>query len=472
MLLISIVVSKTSGRAGIPSLLLFLGIGMLAGSEGIGGIHFDDPKVAQHIGTVALTFILFAGGLETRWQQVKTVLWQGVTLSTLGVVATSAAIGFFLNYFTAFSLIEGFLLGAIVSSTDAAAVFSILRSKSIGLKGNLRPLLELESGSNDPMAFFLTTVFTALLLNPEIEKNSLVLSFFSEMLIGAAAGMAMGYIMSFTINRIKLEYDGLYPVLSLALVLISYSATDYLGGNGFLAVYISAIVLGNKQFIHKRSLLRFHDGISWLMQILMFLTLGLLVFPSRMLPIAGTALLISLFIIFIARPIGIFLSLLLFKINIREKLFISWVGLRGAAPILFATYPMVAGAEKADLIFNLVFFIVLTSILLQGTTISAMAKIFNVKEDEAAKPKTPVELELDENIKNELFEIEIPENSKVAGKTIAEMRLPGNILVVLINRYGDYITPNGSTVINAKDKILIMVPNGENISLLNQKFGI
>ncbi|MDX5347341.1 MAG: potassium/proton antiporter, partial [Hymenobacteraceae bacterium] len=426
LLLISVVASKSSGKVGVPLLVLFLGIGMLAGSDGIGGIYFNDPRGAQSIGVIALAFILFSGGLDTRWESVKPVVKPGLVLSTVGVLATALLVGAFVTLITDFTWLEGLLLGAVVSSTDAAAVFSILRAKSIGLKGNLRPLLELESGSNDPMAYFLTISFTALITVEEATFAGFIFSFFLQMLLGAAIGIGMGYGISWILNKIKLEYDGLYPVLTLALVIFTFSLTNEIKGNGFLAVYIAAVIMGNRNFIHKKSLMRFYDGIAWLMQILMFLTLGLLVFPKQIVPIIGLGFLIAFFLIVVARPVGVFLSLAFFKFPVREKVLISWVGLRGAAPIVFATYPLLAGVDKANLIFNLVFFMVLTSVMLQGTTISLAAKWLGLVEEEPKKLKHPMELELSDEMRNELFEITLNESSPAAGKPIVDLGLPKN----------------------------------------------
>jgi len=322
LLFISLIASRTT-KYGVPTLLLFLLVGMLAGSDGPGGIYFYDPKIAKFIGAIALSFILFSGGLETKWVDIKPIFWQGFTLSTLGVIITALVIGTFVTLLTDFSILEGLLLGAIVSSTDAAAVFSILRSKSIGLKGHLRPLLELESGSNDPMAYFLTIVLTYLVANKDATYISLVPMFFKQMIIGALVGYVMGRIMPKIINWIKFEFEGLYSVLLIALVLFTFAFTEFVGGNSFLAVYISACILGNRDFIHKKSLIKHFDGQAWMMQIIMFVTLGMLVFPSHIIPYIGIGLLISLVLIFIARPLSVFLSLMFFKINFRNKLFIS-----------------------------------------------------------------------------------------------------------------------------------------------------
>ena len=277
-----------------------------------------------------------------------------------------------------FTLLEGLLLGSIVSATDAASVFSILRSRNVGLKGSLRPTLELESGSNDPMSYILTISFISLIASNNTSVGILLLHFIQEMAIGAIAGYTLGKLMVFVINRIKLDTEGLYPVLVMAMIFFTFSFTDIVGGNGFLSVYLAALVLGNSNFIHKKSLIRFYDGQAWLMQIVMFLTLGLLVYPSRIVPIIGIGLLISAVLIFLARPIAVFFSLSFFKVKTRDKFFIAWVGLRGAVPIVFATYPLIAGLEKADMIFNLVFFISVTSVLIQGTTLPLIAKWLKV----------------------------------------------------------------------------------------------
>ena len=459
LLLLSILASKTTGKLGVPALIIFLVVGMLAGSDGIGGIHFDDPNLAQSLGVIALTFILFSGGLETKWESIKPVLWQGVTLSTLGVLLTAVSVGLFISFISDFTLTEGLLIGAIVSSTDAAAVFSILRSKSIGLKGNLRPLLELESGSNDPMAYFLTIGITSILVHEDTSFVSLIPLFFQQMIIGAVVGFLLGKLMTWTLNKINLDYDGLYPVLTMALVLFTYSITTFFNGNGFLAVYLSAIILGNENFIHKKSIMRFYDGQAWLMQIVMFLTLGLLVFPKQMLPFIGTGLIIALFLIFVARPLAVFLCLLPFKTNNRERLLVSWVGLRGAVPIVLATFPLIQGVEKSAMIFNIVFFIVLTSVILQGTTIPLLAKWLYLFKPVKFKTRYPLELELSDNFKNELFEIEINAHSNAIGRQIFQLKFPKTSLIVLINRKDKYITPSGTTTIAEGDKLLIMSDN-------------
>ncbi|MBX3057125.1 MAG: potassium/proton antiporter [Anaerolineae bacterium] len=456
LLLVSVLVSKISDRFGIPALLLFLILGMVIGSDGPGGIYFDDPALAQFLGVIALVLILFSGGLDTEWNRVRPVLKEGMLLATFGVFLTALAVGLFATLLLGFSLTEGLLLGAIVSSTDAAAVFSILRSRGISLKGRLKPLLELESGSNDPMAIFLTIGLIQLLSNPDTSPLSLVALFVMQMGVGALMGYGMGRVMLFFVNRSRLGYEGLYPVLTLSLIFLTFGLTDALNGSGFLAVYLAGIVLGRFDFIHKRSLLRFHDGLAWLMQITMFLALGLLVFPSELAPIVGVGLLIAAFLMFVARPVSVFISLLPSGFDWRAKMFISWVGLRGAAPIILATFPLLAGLPQADLIFNVVFFIVLTSVLLQGTTLSPVARWLRVDAPAVPKRTYPLEYNPMAGLKGELKELPIQSDSVMAGKAIVELGLPANFLIVLIARDNDFVLPSGGTVVQGGDTLLVL----------------
>ncbi|HEY3405119.1 MAG TPA: potassium/proton antiporter [Ohtaekwangia sp.] len=473
LLFLSIIASKTSGKFGIPTLILFLIIGMLAGSEGIGGIYFNEPKTAQFLGVISLTFILFSGGLETKIESIRPIIWDGISLATIGTLITAVSVGIFSTYVLDFTIPEGLLLGAIVSSTDAAAVFSVLRFRKVGLKGTLRPLLEFESGSNDPMAYFLTISFISLVQQPDASMLSFIPKFLVGMAIGAICGYAFGKLMVFIVNRIKLDIDGLYPVLVLAMVFFAYSFTEVIGGNAFLTVYIVGIILGNSNFIHKKSLIRFYDGQAWLMQIVMFVTLGLLVFPKQIVPIIPQGIIISLFLIFAARPLSVFISLSFAKdLNFRKKLFLSWVGLRGAAPIIFATYPLLAGVENANTIFHLVFFISASSVLLQGTTLPIMAKWLHVNVPEKIKRKFPLDIELKEDFKSVLIELDVPDTSPAIGKAIVEMNLPKSALIVLIHRHDKYITPSGDTVIEGKDHLLVMAGSRETAERVYSSFGM
>lgn len=456
LLFISIVAGKTSYKFGVPTLILFLAIGILAGSEGFGGIHFDDPKLAQFIGIVSLNFILFSGGLDTNWTSVKPVLWEGISLSTLGVLLTATTLGTFVWFLTDFTIYESMLLGSIVSSTDAAAVFSILRAKSLALKTNLRSTLELESGSNDPMAYVLTIAFLSLVVNQDLSIYSIIPLFLQQMILGALGGFLFGKLSKYIINKIKLDFEGLYPVLVISLMFITFSAIDFIGGNGFLAIYICAVYLGNQDLIHKKTILKMFDGLAWLMQIVLFLTLGLLVFPSHVFPVFGIGIIISLFLIFVARPIGVFISLLFFKMKTRRRFYISWVGLRGAVPIVFATYPLLAGIEKAEMIFNIVFFISVTSILIQGTTLSIVAKWLHVALPQKVKPLAATEAFLSEHPKTAMEEIEIQTNGFPVGKKIVDLHFPRTAIIAMIKRNEKYLTPNGSTSIEAGDILIII----------------
>ncbi|MES1218038.1 MAG: potassium/proton antiporter [Bacteroidota bacterium] len=467
LLLISIIAGNVSSRFGMPTLILFLIVGILAGSEGIGGIYFDNPKIAQLIGVTALNFILFSGGLDTHWQTIKPIVWRGISLSTIGVFITALTVGIFVHFILHFSLAEGLLLGAIVSATDAAAVFSILRNRGIKLKGKVGALLEFESGSNDPMAYFLTITLTSIVASGQFDGWHFVFLFLKGFLIGGLMGYGMGKLSHWVINHIKLGSDGLYPVLVLGLAMFTYSVTHLIGGNGFLAIYLSALVLGNHDFIHKRSLVKFYDGQAWLMQIVLFLTLGLLVFPSRVFPIMGTGLLIAGFLIFIARPAGVFAGLAFSKASIRSKLFISWVGLRGAVPIVFATYPMIAGLDKAGIIFNLVFVISITSVLLQGTTLAVVAKWLRVTE--APAPKAV--LTETASFTNEMKEVILNSTSKVIGKRIVELRLPSSANIISIKRNDQFILPTGADKLQTGDHLLILSNNEEELRQALERLG-
>ena len=471
LLFVSILASKLSSKLGIPTLLIFLAIGMLAGADGLGGIQFESPYVAKVLGTITLTLILFSGGLDTDFGHIRPIIWNGILLSSAGVLITALGIGYFIYWVTDFTLIEGMLVGAIVSSTDAAAVFSILRSKNLHLKYNLGPTLELESGSNDAMAYFLMIFFTKLLTsNQDISIWSAIPRFFQEMCIGGLIGIIVGQGMVFVVNRIQLAYESLYPGITLAMILFAYSATNFIHGNGFLAVYIAGIILGSQNFIHKNSLIRFYDGISWLMQVVMFISLGLLVSPHKLIPIAGIGLLISAALIFLARPISVFISLAFTKVTLNQKVFISWVGLRGAVPIVFATHPLLECVGKSDKIFHIVFFIVLTSVLLQGTTLYPLAKWLGLEE--TAPHKQARSIHLADDVKSELIELTVPAGSIVDGRKIVEIDFPKNALIVLINRDKRYLTPRGDTELKIGDKLMVMAEDKNDINEVEACLGI
>ncbi|MDQ2986286.1 MAG: potassium/proton antiporter [Armatimonadota bacterium] len=451
LLLVAVFASKASAKLGIPALALFIGIGMAIGVDGPGGIPFDDYNLVKVVGSIALAFILFAGGLETEWKAVRPVLKRGLVLATLGVGLTAGAVGLFGHYVLGFALVPALLLGAIVSSTDAAAVFGVLRARNIRLRRKLAPLLELESGTNDPMAIFLTFGLTRVAIDPSFNPMSLIPQFFWEMAVGAIMGAALGWLTVRVINRVRLEYDGLYPIITIASALLSYGATALIGGNGFLAVYVCAVWMGRQAYLHRLTLEQFHNALAWLMQIAMFLLLGLLANPVRIMQFALPALALSAFLMFVARPLAVFISMSLFRsMKTNEKLFVSWVGLRGALPIVIATIPISAGAPFAARIFDYVFFIVLTSVLIQGWSlpwVAAKLKVMIPEGDVEPLLKAPGE--------KDLLEVTVQATASAAGKAVLDLGLPRTALIVLLRRRGESFMPQGSTRILPGDELVI-----------------
>lgn len=471
LLMGSIIAGKVGGRFGIPALLLFLGVGMLFGSDGLVGIEFNDPKEAQFIGMMALSIILFSGGMDTKFSEIKPILWQGVTLATVGVLLTTAIAGTFIYLISGrLLLIESFLLAAVVSSTDSASVFSILRSKKMGLKQRLRPMLELESGSNDPMAYMLTILLISAIQQGNVTVWSAAWMFVLQMSLGAMAGWVMGRLAVRIINGIHLENRSMNSILLLAFVFFTFSFTDVIGGNGYLAVYLMGLVAGNRKIIGKRGLVTFFDGFTWLAQIVLFLALGLLVKPHQLLDILGIGVLISVFLIFLARPISVFLCLLPFgRTTAKGKLFVSWVGLRGAVPIIFATYPLIAGVPHADVMFNIVFLVTIVSLLTQGTTVSLMARLLGLATEEKT---TAFGIDLPEKIKAALSEIDVQPVLLVNGDRLRDLILPDNTLIVMVKRGENYFVPKGATKLDLGDKLLVISDNDEELHREYQSLGI
>ncbi len=467
LLFVSLLVGKMGSRFGVPTLLLFLVIGILSGSDGL-GIQFDSPKIAQYIGIIALNIILFSGGMDTRISEVKPIAAQGFILATIGVLLTALITGGFIfwltkSFFTSisFTLLEAMLLASVMSSTDSASVFSILRSKNLSLKENLRPLLEFESGSNDPMAYMLTVVLIQLIQTPELDALAALWLFTKQLVIGGLAGYFVGKLSVRIINRIDLDNDALYSVLLVTQMFFIFGITDFLGGNGFLAVYLGGLFIGNSRFVHKRSSLKFFDGMTWLVQILMFLTLGLLVNPTELLPIAGVGIIIGLFMIFLSRPITVHLCLLPFrKMSMKARNYTSWVGLRGAVPIIFATYPLMAEIPHANIMFNIVFFITIVSLLVQGTTVGSMAKWLNLSEESPKKRKLEsFDVEMDDEIKSYMTEISIKEEYLANGTRLVDLNIPDNTLIAMVKREDQYFIPRGNTELLVEDKILVITDN-------------
>lgn len=467
----SILAGKAGSRFGIPALLLFLGVGMLFGSDGLVGIQFDSPTLTQFVGMMALSVILFSGGMDTSFSEIKPVLGPGVLLATLGVFITAGITGFFIYLISGkLMLTESFLLAAVMSSTDSASVFSILRSKKQGLKQRLRPLLELESGSNDPMAYMLTILLIQIIKTGDISIWGSIWMFLKQMSIGAVAGFLLGHLAVRVINRINIDNRSMYGILLLAFTFFIFSITDTIYGNGYLAVYIAGLVVGNNKIVFKRSITTFFDGFAWLFQIVMFLTLGLLVNPSELIDVIEIGLMIGVFMILVSRPISVFLCMAPFKgFTFKGRLYTSWVGLRGAVPIIFATYPLIAGIENANLIFNIVFFITILSLLIQGTTVSSMANLLKLSTEERTDA---FGMDLPEKVKSALSEIDVQPVLLTHGDRLRDLILPDNTLVVMVKRGDNYFVPKGATKLDVGDKLLVISDNDEELQKEYKSLGI
>lgn len=467
LLFVSVIVGKTGYKFGVPALLLFLIVGMIFGSDGL-GLQFHNADEAQFIGMVALSIILFSGGMDTKFSDIRPILSPGIVLSTVGVLLTAMFTGIFIWWISgmswsniSFPIVTSLLLAATMSSTDSASVFAILRSQNINLRHNLRPMLELESGSNDPMAYMLTVVLIQLVQASNMNYGEIALSFAIQFVVGGAIGYVSGRAAVFMLNKLNIDNQALYPILLLAFVFFTFSITDLIYGNGYLAVYIAGMIVGNSRIKYRKEIVTFMDGLTWLFQIIMFLCLGLLVNPHEMLDIAVVASLIGIFMIFIGRPLSIFLCLLPFKkITSKSRLLVSWVGLRGAVPIIFATYPVVAGIEGADVIFNIVFFITILSLVIQGTTISFVANKLGLSMP-CERKGNEFGVELPEEINTNLSDMVITENDIENGDTLKDMSLPRGTLVMIVKREDEYIIPNGSLKLHIGDRLLLMSEKNE-----------
>lgn len=461
LLIASVLSSKVASRFGIPALLIFLMIGVFSGGHVLDIVSFKSYSITQNLGVVALILILFSGGMNTEVKLSRPVLKAALTLSTLGVMISALAVGLFSKYFLNFSLLEGLLLGATVVSTDVAAVFTILRSKKVSLKMGIAPLLELESALNDPMAVFLGITLLDLIQNPEHSLWNLIPLFFEQMIFGLVFGYGLGWLAVLLINKIRLEFEGLYPVLSLSWIVFAYAITQHFGGSGFLAVYIIGILVGNKKVLHQKSLSHFHEGAAWLGQITMFLAMGVLIDPESLWRVAPAGIVLSLFLVFIARPVSVFLCFPITNFTVPEKLMISWAGLRGAVPIILGSYVLVSQIPKAKEIFNLVFFVTFLSVLLQGTTVPLIAKWLKVNLPFREKFKFPIEFSPTQDLRSKLIEIQVQKRSSACGKSLVQLNLPRNSLIVLIEREGEVLVPRGDTYLYEKDSLLVLSENIE-----------
>ena len=472
LLISGVLIGKSGYRTGLPLLLIFLLVGMAFGCDGL-GVQFSDMHTAQSIGMVALCVILFSGGMSTSLPDIRRVIYPGLVLSTAGVLLTTLFTGFFIFWLSGmpwtnihFALLPSLLLAATMSSTDSASVFGILGSHNVRLRNNLRPMLELESGSNDPMAYMLTIILIeAIQLDSSLSAGTILLQLQLQFGIGGVLGVAMGFGSKWLVELYRRLGDpredsaqavAMNSIIVVGSVFLTFSTTQALQGNGYLAVYIAGIVVGNSRLPYKRGISKFMDGITWLAQIVVFLMLGLLVNPHEMLSVTAVAVIISLFIILVGRPLSVFISLSPFrKIRFRSKLFVSWVGLRGAVPIIFATYPVVAGIEGASQIFNIVFFVTLLSLIIQGTSVLSAARRLRLI-DNSATDDVDFGVELADEHATSLEKLVLRPEHFAQGCTLRDMQLPAGSLVMMVKRGDRYIVPNGKVELTVGDVLLII----------------
>ena len=476
LLFVAVLAGKVAYRLGTPALLLFLGVGVFFGYE---ILSFNSPELTQFMGMIALSIILFSGGMDTKFSDIKPVLLPGIILATVGVLLTAFILGGFIYGISPWlgvglSFPIALLLASTMASTDSASVFSILRTKKQGLNEHLRPLLELESGSNDPVAYILVVLLVGI-LSPNKESVSIgtsIMLFVVQMVVGALAGYGFGRAAVWTLNKINISNASLYSILLLAFVFLTFSFTTLVHGNGFLAVYIAGLVVGNHKIVHKRTVVTFFDGVTWLVQIIMFIMLGLLINIKELIS-PGTLLLglaTALFMTFIARPIAVQLCMLPFKqFSRKARAYVGWVGLRGAVPIIFATYPLVDNVPHADLIFNVVFIVTIISLTLQGTTVSGMANALGVARKERESSFGDA---FQDRMKSEFTEVDVNEQMLSSGNTLKLITLPPHTLVVMVCRDGDYFVPQGDTALQVGDKLLILSDRNEELQAHYKELGL
>lgn len=469
LLLASVLLSKISAKTGMPTSIIFLGIGMLAGSDGIGGFGFDNYFIAQNFGNITIALILFYGGLDTDIRRLKGAILKAISMSTIGVFVTSILVGFFISFFTKFNFVEGVLIGAIISPTDAAAIFATLKSRKTKLKYKLAEILELESGTNDIISFSLMMVCIKILSQGESwSLNHEIIVFLKEMAIGGGIGFVLGKSLVFIINRVNLMDESLYPGIPLAGVLFGYSITTYLHGSGFLCVYMAALIMGSHNLLHKESLKKFFEVLMWLMEIVMFLLLGLLVFPKNFISIYNDGVVVALIVTLLARPVGVFIALLFSKeADSKQKIFLSWGGLRGAASIIFAIYPILNSINGSYDIFNIIFFVVILSSLTQGTTFTLVAKALKLVAKDAIINNIKIDNEI---IQKEMTNIIVPNNFALSGTKLLNLGLPQGTSIISIEREGIFITPHGKTKIFSMDKLQIALAEKEHLGKLKKIF--
>ena len=464
VLIICITSTKVLYKFGVPMLFIFIVLGMLFGSDGLVGIYFDNFELTKQLCSLALVFIMFYGGFGTKWKLAKPVATPSILMSSLGVIITAGLTGLFCHLVVKTSMLEGLLIGTIVASTDAASVFAVLRAQKLNLKGSLASFLEVESGSNDPIAYMSTLIILSMMENGGALSLSIVVPLvIKQILFGLVIGLLLAKVTVFILRHANFEIEGFYAILVTAVAILSYSLSEFLGGNGYLSVYITGIIIGNSKIPKKKSMFHFFDGISWIMQIGLFFILGLLSFPSKIPYVTGTAISISLFMIFIARPLATFLILSPFKFTVKEKLLISWVELRAAASVVFAIFAVTYGVNIENDIFHIIFFIALFSVVIQGTLIPTLANKLDLVNNEEEGSVLKTFTDYTEEINSELLEFTITEESNLKNKMIMDANIPEEILIVMIKRGNQVLVPKGSVLIKEGDKLVL---SGNNIERL------
>lgn len=457
LLILGIASSKLSSRVGLPVLALFLLVGMLAGSEGIGGIAFENYALAHGVGTIALAVILFDGGLRTELPTLRAAIRPAVTLATLGVILTAVVLAAAARPILGVTWLQALLLASIVASTDAAAVFAVFRAKNLHVRERVAATLEIESGSNDPMAVFLTIACLEMLGGRLASGLDLAWLFVEQMALGAALGWVVGRGTAVILNRVRLDAAGLYPVLTGAAALLAYGAAASAGGSGFLAVYVAGIVVGSRRVFFRRGVYMFHDGLAWLAQITMFVLLGLLSFPSRLAAVAGPALLVAGVLVVVARPLAVSACLFPFGFSPREIAFVAWGGLKGAVPIILATYPLLLGVPDAEVMFDVVFFVVFVSAVTQGWTLPAAARLLGLQRPPVPEPAGTLEITSLRDVDGDIVEYTVEPEARVVGRRIQDLAVPEGVIIAMIARGQQVIPPRGSTPILAGDHVFILL---------------